>query len=231
MEEDVHRYHGTEIEVSYDSNRCIHVRECVKGLPNVFDPNERPWIDLEDVDPDEVAAVIERCPTGALQYERLDGGDDETPPAQNSLTVVADGPLYLYGDIHLQTPNGDMMLDDTRVALCRCGHSENKPLCDNSHNRVFDADGLSQDDLPTSRAETTDEAASQSVDRKQDTSSRVAVTPTTDGPYRLDGSFTIRDSADQRHFDDATLCRCGSSENKPFCDGTHSKIGFSTDGE
>lgn len=229
MEEDVHWYHGTEVDVSYDSNRCIHVRECVEGLPDVFDPTQRPWIDLESVDPDKLSEVIERCPTGALHYERLDGADDESPPAHNSVTVVADGPLYLYGDIQLQTPNGETMLSDTRIALCRCGHSENMPLCDNSHDRVFDADGLSPDNAPTSRAESTDEAASQS-DLKQEDSSQVTVIPKPDGPYRLTGSFTIRDNVDRRDLDDETLCRCGGSEDKPFCDDTHSKIGFSTDG-
>ena len=127
MKKDEHRYQGTDIAVTYDSNRCIHVRECVEGLPTVFDPNERPWIDLDDVDPDEVAEIIERCPTGALHYERRDEAANESPPPRNTVSAVANGPLYLYGDFALQTPAGETLLEDTRIALCRCGHSENKP--------------------------------------------------------------------------------------------------------
>lgn len=50
------------------------------------------------------------------------------------------------------------------------------------------------------------------------------------GPYRLEGDITICDEAG-KVFGLAgravvSLCRCGHSENKPFCDGTHNKIGF-----
>lgn len=44
MEEDVHRYAGDEIDVTYDVNRCIHVKACVEGLPGVFDPDARPGV-------------------------------------------------------------------------------------------------------------------------------------------------------------------------------------------
>ena len=50
------------------------------------------------------------------------------------------------------------------------------------------------------------------------------------GPLRIEGSFTIED-AEGKAFDLAgrtviSLCRCGQSENKPFCDGTHGRGGF-----
>jgi len=70
MEEDLHYYSDEQIEVSYDVNRCIHTRECVNRLPEVFDPDKRPWIDPDNADVDDLADVIMSCPTGALQFER-----------------------------------------------------------------------------------------------------------------------------------------------------------------
>ena len=128
MDEDIHQYSGEQIEVSYDVLRCTHARECVERLPEVFDPDERPWIDPDNADVDDLAGVIMQCPTGALQFERSDGGPSEPVPQDNTVTVVPDGPLYLRGDIEIANPDGKMVLKDIRVALCRCGASQNKPL-------------------------------------------------------------------------------------------------------
>jgi len=58
------------------------------------------------------------------------------------ISPVANGPLYLRGRIRIEGPDGRVIREDTRVALCRCGASENKPFCDNSHRRVaFQAEG------------------------------------------------------------------------------------------
>jgi CDGSH-type Zn-finger protein/uncharacterized Fe-S cluster protein YjdI len=228
MEEDVHRHDGKGIEVSYDVNRCIHVRACVEGLPDVFDPDRRPWIDADGADPDEVAAVIERCPTGALQYERTDGDVGETPPERNAVVVAADGPLYVRGDVELRTPDGRTVLEDTRIALCRCGRSENKPLCDGSHAQVFEADGVPPADVSPANLDTSDGSDPDSTD-----ADRLVITLTEDGPLVVDGSFVLRDGDDDpRQQDGAALCRCGASANKPFCDGSHDDAGFTTgDGE
>ncbi|MGI8549226.1 MAG: CDGSH iron-sulfur domain-containing protein, partial [Dehalococcoidia bacterium] len=55
------------------------------------------------------------------------------------------------------------------------------------------------------------------------------ITPRTNGPYLVKGDFKIVDP-DGNEFkvdrDTVALCRCGGSVNKPFCDGTHSKLGF-----
>ena len=57
----------------------------------------------------------------------------------------------------------------------------------------------------------------------------VTITPFENGPYLVKGPVTVCD-ADGAQYDTAretiALCRCGGSTNKPFCDGTHSKIGF-----
>lgn len=218
MDEDIHQYSGEEIEVSYDVLRCTHARECVERLPEVFDPDERPWIDPDNADVDDLAGVIMQCPTGALQFERSDGGPSEPVPEDNIVTVVPDGPLYLRGDIEITNPDGEMVLEDTRVALCRCGASQNKPLCDNSHVDIdFQADGRIGDDR------------SQADDDPVDDVLRVRTRP--GGPVTLDGEFEIRgtDPESSVHGTETALCRCGGSENKPFCDGAHTEIGFPDD--
>ena len=142
MEENVHTYSGDRIEVSYDVNRCIHARECVRGLPAVFDPDKRPWIEPDNADVDDLVDVIVECPTGALQFDRTDDGPEERVSGTNVVTVWPDGPLYLRGDIEIVTPDETTVLEDTRVALCRCGASENKPFCDGSHDEI----GFSSDE-------------------------------------------------------------------------------------
>lgn len=74
-------YEGEQIEVTYDTARCLHAAECVRGLPAVFDTTKRPWVNPDAVDGDQLAAVIRRCPTGALHYT-LRSGEPERPPCR-----------------------------------------------------------------------------------------------------------------------------------------------------
>ena len=59
------------------------------------------------------------------------------------------------------------------------------------------------------------------------------ITALKNGPYQVDGPLTIEDAGGQEkkiNVDQSVrLCRCGQSKNKPFCDGTHVKIGFKSD--
>jgi uncharacterized Fe-S cluster protein YjdI len=126
-------YTSAAIDVSYDADRCIHAAECVRGLPAVFDTGRRPWVLPSDGSADAIAAVIERCPSGALHYTRRDGGAPESPPEQTTITPVPGGPLYVRGLIQLRSADGRSITKDSRAALCRCGQSQNKPFCDNSH--------------------------------------------------------------------------------------------------
>ena len=59
------------------------------------------------------------------------------------------------------------------------------------------------------------------------------ITANNNGPLRVEGQFTIHD-AQGNAFDIAgrtvlSLCRCGHSENKPFCDGSHKRAGFQSE--
>jgi uncharacterized Fe-S cluster protein YjdI/CDGSH-type Zn-finger protein len=126
-------YRGEGIDVTYDAKRCIHAAECVRGLPAVFDTRRRPWILPSAAAADAIAAVIERCPTGALHYTRSGGGAAEAPDVPTTAVPMPAGPLYVRGRLELRSADGSVIVEDTRAALCRCGRSENKPFCDNSH--------------------------------------------------------------------------------------------------
>ena len=57
----------------------------------------------------------------------------------------------------------------------------------------------------------------------------VIITARENGPYLVKGSVSIRDVDGNEYRSEretVALCRCGGSTTKPFCDGTHSKIGF-----
>ena len=80
--------------------------------------------------------MVMTCPTGALHFERLDGGSQEPQPTETTIDARPNGPLYVRGNLRITGPGGRLIREDTRLALCRCGHSENKPFCDGSHRRV-----------------------------------------------------------------------------------------------
>lgn len=126
-------YRGRGVTVFYDARRCLHVAECVRGLPEVFDPSKRPWIQPGNAPAATVAEVVRRCPTGAL-HDALAAGDEEAGNETTQITPQPDGPLLVRGRLSIRTPDGD--LHETRAALCRCGGSGNKPFCDGTHAKI-----------------------------------------------------------------------------------------------
>lgn len=133
-------YRGSSIEVSFDLDRCIHIGECLRGLPRVFELDRRPWILPDEADADAVAEVVERCPSGALQYRRLDGGSAEAHEG-TVVTPMRNGPLRVTGEVRVEGPDGEVEVLP-RATLCRCGRSARKPWCDNSHLAAgFEAPG------------------------------------------------------------------------------------------
>ena len=112
------------------------------GAPEVFNVDSKPWVAPDNAEAKAIAAVIKRCPTGALHYQASDSSLAERAEPSNTLTIVAHGPLYLRGSFVVVTEDEKELLSDTRAALCRCGASKNKPFCDNSHFAVgFDDPG------------------------------------------------------------------------------------------
>ncbi|MGI8632373.1 MAG: (4Fe-4S)-binding protein [Solirubrobacterales bacterium] len=65
-------YENDAIRVHWNSTRCIHTARCIDALPGVFDPDSRPWVDLDGAEADAVAEAVELCPTGALSSQQID---------------------------------------------------------------------------------------------------------------------------------------------------------------
>ncbi len=122
--------------MQWEPRLCIHVKHCVNQLGNVFDPDRRPWIDVDAEDADTIAATVLTCPTGALHFRRLDGGPQEEAAEPPVVEPRPNGPLFVRGAVRIVDPDGRVLREDTRVALCRCGASGNKPFCDGSHRRI-----------------------------------------------------------------------------------------------
>ena len=129
-------YKNDQIAIYWEPGLCIHVGNCFRGLPRVFDPQARPWVAVGADTADRIARVVEACPTGALHYERLDGGEQESAPAETIIDARPNGPLFVRGPLKIVEVGGHVIREDTRAALCRCGHSENKPFCDGTHRLI-----------------------------------------------------------------------------------------------
>lgn len=132
----IDHYPGKNITIHDNRGLCAHAGECTDNLPDVFRIGHEPWIDPDGADAARVAAVIKRCPSGALGYtlnERLyrDTGDPE------SIAFAPNGPYVVCGAqlTGVVPPQGF----SDHCTLCRCGGSKNKPFCDGTHwNLKFD---------------------------------------------------------------------------------------------
>ena len=207
----IETYRGKALDIHFDAHKCVHSRNCVLSLTRVFQANvEGPWIDPDGASAEEVAAAVRACPSGALTYTRQDAGAKERAPDVNCVRALENGPLMLHADIEiLGAPAG------TRAMLCRCGLSKNKPYCDHSHAEA----GFLATGEPATKPEIAPLTARGGT---------LKITPQKNGSLRVEGNLEIL-SGTGRRVDLTTkafLCRCGHSANKPYCDGTHNKIGF-----
>ncbi|MFH1485633.1 MAG: (4Fe-4S)-binding protein [Chloroflexota bacterium] len=125
-------YGNDKIRVNWDSEKCIHIGNCTSGLPQVFDVNRRPWIDINAADVEDIKRVVDTCPTGALTYD-IPGESETRVP---SITVLRDGPYKIAGHIHVTTADGELLETGKVCALCRCGATRKVPFCDGTHLRT-----------------------------------------------------------------------------------------------
>ena len=201
---------GKDMTLLFDAKKCIHSRFCVTWAPKVFLANvEGPWIHPDAMEVERLVEIAHVCPSGAIRYQRKDGKSDEAAPPVNLASVRENGPYAVRADMQLAGERGGF-----RATLCRCGASKNKPFCDGSHNEVkFTASG---------------EPASGKTDMLAVRDGVLSVDPETDGPLRVRGNLEVISGTGRvvARVTQARLCRCGGSGNKPFCDGTHAKIGF-----
>jgi CDGSH-type Zn-finger protein/uncharacterized Fe-S cluster protein YjdI len=200
------------IELRFEGRRCIHSRHCVLEAPTVFLANTPgAWIHPEATTVEHCVRVAHSCPSGAITYERRDGGPQESAPSVNVVRVRENGPYAIHAAIEL--PGGA----ELRATLCRCGQSKRKPYCDGSHTTAgFAASG---------------EPATRPSDPLAERGGALSITPVPDGPLQVNGNLEICSGTGRTvlRTQSARLCRCGASETKPFCDGSHARVGFRSD--
>lgn len=142
----VKEYAKGELTVLWKPKICIHSGECVKRLPEVYNPDKRPWINVENASTEELREQIEACPSGALSY-RMEGEDtfkkdkkmensSEKTEAETKVEIIENGPLMVYGTLKVTDAGGNTETKKRTTAFCRCGASGNKPYCDGAHNGI-----------------------------------------------------------------------------------------------
>lgn len=130
-------YENEEIKITWKPSICIHSAVCFKQLSSVFDPRRKPWIILENNSTEEIKNTIDKCPSGALSYElkkeiTIENKSDKSAIIQ----VMKSGPLIIKNGCVIEDENGQQIIKEGTVALCRCGASTTKPFCDGSHRKM-----------------------------------------------------------------------------------------------
>jgi uncharacterized Fe-S cluster protein YjdI len=64
-------YSNGEITINWKPDKCIHAGECVKNLPDVYKPTEKPWVQINNASTEELKAQIAKCPSGALSWKEV----------------------------------------------------------------------------------------------------------------------------------------------------------------
>jgi uncharacterized Fe-S cluster protein YjdI len=134
MKEITKKYSNGDITVVWKPEQCIHSTLCWKGLVNVFDPRQKPWVSVHGAVTYEIIAQVDKCPSGALSYyHNTEEEKGSTVDIDTVVEVTPNGPLMVYGNISIKDKNGNETQKHKVTAFCRCGASNNKPYCDGSH--------------------------------------------------------------------------------------------------
>lgn len=129
----IKEYTNGEITILWEPKKCIHSAVCVGGLPEVFDPKEKPWIKTEGASSDKIVAQVGQCPSGALSIKKKE--NDGATVLSSEAIVAGTKPMLVSVE------------DGKTYAWCACGRSSNQPWCDGSHSVtsikpvVFKVDG------------------------------------------------------------------------------------------
>ncbi|MCK7590160.1 (4Fe-4S)-binding protein [Subsaxibacter sp. CAU 1640] len=126
-------YSNGEVTIVWKPDLCIHSGICVKGLGEVFKPKEKPWIKIDAATTEALVDQVKACPSGALSYYMNDEENKEAEALETKVEVRENGPLLIYGTLHITHKDGQKETKNKTTAFCRCGQSHNKPYCDGAH--------------------------------------------------------------------------------------------------
>jgi len=152
MEKSDREYTNSEITVYWKPAKCIHATTCYRELNEVFNPRNRPWVNINGAPSDEIIKVVKKCPTKALDWkwndpekqkqeeenEKLRAETEsqitlEEKPVQ--VNVMKDGPILIQGKFVIYNEEGNILKTLSMTSLCRCGHSRVLPFCDGTHRK------------------------------------------------------------------------------------------------
>jgi len=128
-------YAGERITIHDNRAICAHSGICTDGLAAVFRYGQEPWVDPDGATIEEIKAVIEACPSGALSYS-VDGIEQKVEIGEPRILVAPKGPYAVKGPVELVGPGWGAGARRDCYDLCRCGQSKNKPFCDGTHWNV-----------------------------------------------------------------------------------------------
>ena len=126
-------YVGDGIVLRDDRTICAHAGFCATKATNAWKLTKQT---SDTAAHSQLVAMVERCPSGALAHRTSAEGPDIEPDLAPGISVVDDGPLLVAGGVPVTREDGVSLETRNRMALCRCGASKNKPLCDGSHSDV-----------------------------------------------------------------------------------------------
>ena len=108
-------YTNGEVTIVWEAEKCIHSAICVRGLPNVFKPKERPWITIDAAGTDDLVKQVKACPSGALSYYMNAEGNHEAESLETKVEVLENGPLLVFGT--LKVTRTRMVLQKLKIRL------------------------------------------------------------------------------------------------------------------
>ena len=131
-------YTNGDLTVVWKPRLCIHSEICVKTLPEVYKPNDKPWIQAENASVEELMAQVDKCPSGALTYYLKNESENNSASMneETKVEVMTNGPLLVHGNLQITGSDGSVETKKRTTAFCRCGASSNKPYCDGEHNKI-----------------------------------------------------------------------------------------------
>jgi uncharacterized Fe-S cluster protein YjdI len=131
------KYTKDLLTVVWQPELCIHSEICFKGLPEVFNPAQSPWVNLDGSNIEKIRNQVRKCPSGALSFEISNVNEQNLNKMEKNviLDITENGPILINGPVHVKYKGKEEIKEAKTIALCRCGFSTNKPYCDGSHRK------------------------------------------------------------------------------------------------
>ncbi len=151
MDPNERSYTNGEITVNWKPSACIHATTCYRELIRVFNPRQRPWVNMQGAPTEKIIEIVKKCPTDALTYDWNEPSKKSDKPGIGSdaaleekskqkiagkpveIRIMKNGPYVVEGDFRVIGSDGQEKKPMLMISFCSCGASESMPFCDGSH--------------------------------------------------------------------------------------------------